>query len=235
MPLVKVLAARHPDLDSPEGLIAAGAVRVDGAVITNPRANVDPACRLVVAPERRPKGESKLGAALDAVGMVDLGGRVCLDVGASTGGFTSELLRRGAARVYAVDVGHGQLLGRLRQDERVVNLEGVNASALSTSLVPDAIDLMTVDVSYTPLAVVVPQVSSSVAFAEGGAVLLGLVKPMFELAAARLPTTDTEFGEAVRRASVGVQSAGWSLQRSFRSAVAGNRGAVEFWVWATRA
>ena len=105
------------------------------------------------------RGSAKLAAALDAFG-IDVAGRLCLDVGASTGGFTSVLLERGAARVYAVDAGHGQLLGSLRQDARCVNLEATNVGDLTVALVPDVIDLVTVDVSYLALREAVRQLSA---------------------------------------------------------------------------
>jgi len=100
------------------------------------------------------RGEAKLRAALSGFG-VGVTGRVCLDLGAAAGGFTRVLLEAGAARVYAVDAGFGQLLGSLRQDPRVVNLEATNVAALDTALVPDAIELVTIDVSYLALAAAV--------------------------------------------------------------------------------
>src|SRR5688500_13810486 len=121
------------------------------------------------------RGSAKLRWALDRFD-VDPGGRVCLDVGASTGGFTTVLLERGATRVYAVDAGHGQLLGSLRQDPRVTNLEATNVGDLSTALVGDPIDLVTVDVSYLALSAAVAQLAS--VDLASGAILLGLVKPM---------------------------------------------------------
>ena len=122
------------------------------------------------------RGTIKLRGALDHF-EVEVSGRICLDVGASTGGFTTALLEREARKVYAVDVGHGQLLGSLRQDARVANLESTNVGDLTTSLVPDAIDLVTVDVSYLSLAAAVEQIGA-LSFASG-AELVGLVKPMF--------------------------------------------------------
>ena len=86
---------------------------------------------------------------------------MCLDLGASAGGFTRELLVRGARRVYAVDVGYGQLLGSLRQDARVINLERTNLRELSQSLVPDSIDILTADLSYVPLSEAMGQLGQS--------------------------------------------------------------------------
>src|SRR3546814_9489818 len=102
----------------------------------------------------------------------------CLDVGASTGGFTDVLLARGAARVYAVDVGHGQLAWKLRQDERVVVLERSNARHLTAELIPEPIDLVVCDASFIGLETVLPAALSLVA---GDAWLVALIKPQFEV------------------------------------------------------
>jgi 23S rRNA (cytidine1920-2'-O)/16S rRNA (cytidine1409-2'-O)-methyltransferase len=122
------------------------------------------------------RGGIKLASALDRFG-IDPSGLTALDVGASTGGFTDCLLQRGARRVYALDVGRGQLHWRLRQDPRVSLLEGVNARYLTTAAVPERIDLATVDVAFISLRLVVPPVR--LAAAPGAWVLL--VKPQFEV------------------------------------------------------
>lgn len=122
------LARAHPYLDRPERLIAEGAVLVDGRIVTNPASLVPVGASIVVRMQRPLRGEAKLRAALAAFD-VPVRGRLALDVGAAAGGFTRVLLEAGGARVYAVDTGHGQLLGSLRQDDRVVNLEGVNLRA----------------------------------------------------------------------------------------------------------
>ena len=108
---------------------------------------------------------------------------MCLDLGAAAGGFTRVLLESGAARVYAVDAGFGQLLGSLRQDPRVVNLEATNVAALDTHLIPEPIEVVTIDVSYLALAAAVAQLDRITIVP--GADLIGLVKPMFELRLAR--------------------------------------------------
>jgi 23S rRNA (cytidine1920-2'-O)/16S rRNA (cytidine1409-2'-O)-methyltransferase len=228
--LPRLVAQRLPDLADVENAILAGEIRVNGAIITNPRASVAPDAGVVFAPQRTLKGEQKLGAALDAFeNPVALQDRVALDVGASTGGFTTELLNRGCRKVYAVDVGHGQLRGALRQDPRVVNLEATNAADLTTDLVPDEIEVVTVDVSYTPLAVIVPQVTERVRFTNS-AVLLALVKPMFELQLGQLPESDEQLDEAVLRATDGIAAAGWTIEEAITSPVTGNHGAIEQWV-----
>jgi 23S rRNA (cytidine1920-2'-O)/16S rRNA (cytidine1409-2'-O)-methyltransferase len=123
------------------------------------------------------RGGVKLAHGLDHFG-VDPTGWICLDVGASTGGFTDVLLTKGAAKVYAVDVGQGQLAWKLRQDGRVVVLEKTNARHLSAELVPDAIDLVVCDASFIGLEVVLP---APLSLAKPGALLISLIKPQFEV------------------------------------------------------
>jgi len=123
------------------------------------------------------RGGHKLAAALDAFGVVPAG-RVCLDVGASTGGFTDVLLQRGARRVYALDVGRGQLAERLRNDPRVVSMERFNARELSADTLPEPVSLASVDVSFISLGLILGPMAS--AFAEDGGEIVALVKPQFE-------------------------------------------------------
>ena len=128
---------------------------VDGRPIDNPRSLVREGARITLRVEAPLRGEAKLRAALAAFG-VSPAGRVALDLGAAAGGFTRVLLEAGASRVYAVDAGYGQLLGSLRQDQRVVVLERVNLGDLDTSCVPEAIELFTIDLSYLSLHEAVP-------------------------------------------------------------------------------
>jgi 23S rRNA (cytidine1920-2'-O)/16S rRNA (cytidine1409-2'-O)-methyltransferase len=130
-------------------------VLVDGRPIDNPRSLVRKGARITLRVEASLRGEAKLRAALAAFG-VSPAGRVALDLGAAAGGFTRVLLQAGASRVYAVDAGYGQLLGSLRQDQRVVVLERVNLGDLDTSCVPEAIELFTIDLSYLSLHEAVP-------------------------------------------------------------------------------
>jgi len=232
VPLVKLLARQRPDIDDPAAAIAAMAVRVDGAIVTNPGANVRPDASIVVRVDQAPRGIEKLGHALDRLGITAaVAGAVCLDVGACTGGFTRALLDRGAARVYAVDVGHGQLLGSLRADARVVNLERTNVADLDDVLVPDALDLVVVDVSKLPLGEAVEQMTERVRL-RAGAELVGLVKPMFELRLGELPTSAEQLAEAGDRAVGAIEAAGWTVRALIESEVRGNRGAVELFVHA---
>lgn len=152
-------------------------------------------------------------------------GRAALDVGASSGGFTRVLLAAGARIVYAVDVGHGQLLGSLRQDPRVVNLEGTNVARLNAQLIPDAIDVVAVDVSYLSLTAAVQQLDR-IRLAQG-ADLIGLVKPMFELRLAAAPTDAASVARAAEHAAAGITAAGWAVVGSIHSPTLGARGAPE--------
>lgn len=227
--LLDVLRKHRPELNDALAAIGAGEVQVDGVIVSNPTSQVREDARIVVKPTKGLKGEAKLAGGVDALGAFDFVGKVGLDVGASTGGFTTEMLRRGATKVYAVDVGHGQLLGALRQDKRVVNLENINATDLTTAHVPDRVDVMTIDVSYSPLRAIVPSVTESLWFSPS-ATLFALVKPMFELQAAVLPTTTVDLAEAVNRAESAVVSAGWTLENTVESPLRGNAGAVEFFI-----
>jgi 23S rRNA (cytidine1920-2'-O)/16S rRNA (cytidine1409-2'-O)-methyltransferase len=161
----------------------------------------------------------------------NVAGRIAVDVGAAAGGFTASLLAAGAQRVYAVDVGHGQLIGSLRQDPRVVVLERVNLASLDPAIVPDEAGFFTLDLSYLALAEAIPQLNRL--WIDPRAELVGLLKPMFELHVGRLPSTE-EFPRAIDRASAGARQAGWEVIRTVRSPVEGSRGAVEFFLHAKR-
>jgi len=158
--------------------IAAGLVTVNGAVVRKPSdAVADDAVITAVQPHPYvSRGGVKLAAALDAFG-IDPMGCVCLDVGASTGGFTEVLLMRGAAHVYAVDVGHSQLHPKVAGDPRVTNLEGTDARSLDEDLIPQPVDLLVSDVSFISLKLVLP---AAVARLKPRARLAVLVKPQFE-------------------------------------------------------
>lgn len=204
---------------------------VDGRVILNPNSQVREGASIVIQPPVVLRGEAKLRAVLQAF-PVGVSGRTALDAGAAAGGFVRVLLEAGVTRVYAVDAGHGQLLGSLRQDPRVVNLEATNLSELNTTLVPEPIAVVTLDLSYLSLAAGVPYLSR-VQLAER-ATLLALVKPMFELALAAPPADDVQLERARRLAEQAIGAAGWAVEGSIRSPVKGARGATEFWVHATR-
>jgi 23S rRNA (cytidine1920-2'-O)/16S rRNA (cytidine1409-2'-O)-methyltransferase len=212
-------------------VIEAGLVWVGKVRVTNPRALVSASAPLHIEEPRVLRGTVKLRAALEGFGVV-VAGRTALDLGASTGGFTVALLEAGAKRVYAVDAGHGQLLGRLRQDPRVVNRERTNLGALDADLIPDVVDIVTMDLSYLAIARAVPQLER-LAFAER-ADLVALVKPMFELDLASAPVDDASIDRARARASAGLVASGWDVIASLPSPVPGAGGARELFVHARR-
>ncbi len=166
-----------PSRERAQALILAGAVRVDGKVERRAAAPVvdETAIEAESGPAYVGRGAEKLAAALDAF-AIDPAGRVCVDVGASTGGFTDVLLRRGAARVYAIDVGKGQLAWRLRNDPRVVVMEETNVRDLGEP--PEPCDLAVADVSFISLRLALPPV---VRWLRDGADVVALVKPQFEV------------------------------------------------------
>jgi len=162
-----------------QALILAGQVTVDGRVVSKAGAAVaGDAVVALVAPDHPyvGRGGIKLAHALDTF-HIDPAGRDALDIGASTGGFTDVLLQRGAHRVVALDVGHGQLDWRLRNDPRVVVRERVNARSLTRADVPDTVDLVTIDVSFISLRHIFPPLAALLPI---GADVVALVKPQFE-------------------------------------------------------
>lgn len=231
--LAQRVTREHPGIDA-AAAIANDHVRVDGRIASNPRSLVrDDASITIRPPETDLRGERKLDTALASFGIA-VTGRVALDLGASTGGFTRALRRAGAARVYAVDAGFGQLLGSLRQDPAIINLERTNLGDLSTTLIPDEIGLVTVDLSYVALASALPQLNGRVSLASD-ADLVALVKPMYELRLAKDPHNAERLRAACRQAAVGATQAGWDVQRIIRSPVTGRAGAIEFLMHARRA
>ena len=168
-----------PSREQARRAVMAGGVSVDGRRVDKPGTAVGPAVEVAVAGAREPyasRAGRKLEAALDHFAL-DPSGWVCLDAGASTGGFTDCLLQRGALRVYAVDVGYGQLDQRLRQDPRVVVMERTNARYLGAGALPERCRLITADLSFISLLKVVPALLGQL---EPGGYLLPLIKPQFE-------------------------------------------------------
>jgi 23S rRNA (cytidine1920-2'-O)/16S rRNA (cytidine1409-2'-O)-methyltransferase len=159
--------------------IMAGEVRVGEDVITKPatRIAIEATISISESPQFVSRGALKLSGALDSF-EIDVEGKVALDIGASTGGFTDCLLQRGAARVFAVDVGRGQLAWKIRNDPRVVVMEKVNARFLSREHVPEAIDLCVIDVSFISLTLILPRAFELIT---PDGVILALIKPQFEL------------------------------------------------------
>ncbi len=182
--------------------VMAGEVMVDGNRQDKPGTAVKDAALLEVRGGREPfvsRAGRKLAAALDHFAL-DPAGLVCVDIGASTGGFTDCLLQRGAARVYAIDVGYGQLDARLRSDPRVVVMERTNARFLAAGALPERPELAVVDVSFISLVKVMPAVLALLA---PGARVLTLVKPQFEAGRGEVGKGGIVRDEAVRQRVIG--------------------------------
>ena len=208
--------------------ILRGTVTVNGAVAGKPGMLVGPGDVLQVsdpAADYVSRAALKLIAGLDAA-AIDPAGMLCLDVGASTGGFTEVLLERGAARVYAVDVGHGQLHPRLLADPRVVSLEGLNARDLGTAEVPEPVDLVVCDVSFVSVTKVL---DTPLRLASRAARAVILVKPQFEVGREHVGkggiVTDAAAIERAAAAIVDYMAAlGWRHLLSLPSPIAGGDG-----------
>ena len=207
-----------------------GGVTVDGAVVTKPATRVREGSTLALVREPLPyvsRGGLKLRGALDAFG-VGAAGVVALDVGASTGGFTDVLLQSGASRVYAIDVGYGQLAWTLRNDPRVVVMERTNIRDVAS--LPEPIDLAVVDVSFISLRTVLPHVRSLL---RPGGQAICLVKPQFEAGRGQVGKGGVVRDPSIwRRVLTDVLSfaegRGWSVAGLARSPIKGPKGNVEF-------
>lgn len=213
-----------------QAAIAAGRVTADGRPVTKASEELDSAAELAAAPAHPyvSRGALKLVAALDAFGL-DPAGRVCLDVGASTGGFTEALLERGARRVYALDVGTDQLHPRLGADARVLVLERTDIRALDPARLPEPPDFVVVDVSFISLKLVLPAVT---ALASPAAMLVALIKPQFEAGRAHLKKGIVR-DEAVQRRvcddiAACARSLGWQVEGVVPSPIQGGDGNAEF-------
>lgn len=214
-----------------QAAIRAGLVAVNGAPVTKPGALIGAADDVRAADVHNyvSRGALKLERALHAFSL-DPAGCTALDLGASTGGFTEVLLRAGAARVYAVDVGRGQLHSRIKSDARVINFEGLHANALDKNAVPEAIDFIACDVSFISLRKALP---FALALAAPGAKLVALVKPQFETTRADIgkggvvdPARAKEIAEEVRDWMRG--RAGWNIIGFVESPIEGGDGNREF-------
>ena len=224
-------------------LIAAHRVKVSGAVATKPATGVTTDLAIVVAadpdrPDYVSRGGHKLAGALDAfeaAGLV-VRGRRCLDAGASTGGFTDVLLRRGAAQVVAVDVGYGQLAWKLRQDERVEVHDRMNVRELTPDVIGGPVDLVVGDLSFISLEIVLDALLGVTA-ADGDLALM--VKPQFEVGKDRVGkggvVRDPGLrAEAVASVADAAARRGWGARSVTTSPLPGPAGNVEFFLWLRR-
>jgi 23S rRNA (cytidine1920-2'-O)/16S rRNA (cytidine1409-2'-O)-methyltransferase len=219
-----------------QAAIRAGLVRVDGVVLRKTSDEISVGAALIASPEHPwvSRGGVKLAAALDHFAF-DPKGRVCLDAGASTGGFSHVLLARGARRVYAVDVGHDQLHRSLRERPDIVSLEGTDIRALSAALLPEPPDLVVADVSFISLKLVLP---AALALARRPAQLLALIKPQFEAGRGhrkRGIVSDPTVHQAICvDIAAFVSGIGWNVLGIIPSLVRGGDGNREFFIGAQR-
>ena len=210
--------------------IAAGLVTADGKRVAKPSALVDDAARIeaTAAHPWASRGGLKLAAALDAFG-IDPTGRACLDVGASTGGFTDVLLTRDARSVVAIDVGREQFAQRLTTDPRVRSFEGFDARELTLEVLLERPELIVCDVSFISQRLILPKVLS---LAAPGAHYIGLVKPQFEVGRDKLKKGVVRDEDDLRRACEDVRACvealGWQSLGLIDSPIAGGDGAREF-------
>ena len=220
-----------------QALILAGEVLVDDVRVDKPGTRVRAEAHLRLrGPARRfaSRGGEKLAGALDDLG-IDPSGLACLDVGASTGGFTDCLLQRGARSVVAVDVGYGQLDARLRGDPRVLVQERTNARWLAADAVPGPIDLVTVDVSFISVRLILPRLAEVAA----GADWLILVKPQFEVGRGQVGKGGVVRDDRARLGAVAAvrevaQALGWQALGEAESRLAGPKGNREVFLWLRR-
>jgi 23S rRNA (cytidine1920-2'-O)/16S rRNA (cytidine1409-2'-O)-methyltransferase len=224
-----------PSRTAAAGAVRAGAVRVgqDGPIALRPSQLVEPEAALIVeeGPRYVSRGGIKLENALEAL-AIDVAGRDCLDVGASTGGFSDCLLQRGAARVAAVDVAYGQLDLRLREDPRVSVIERLNARELELSDLPFVPGLATVDVSFISLTKVLPAVAGCLAV---GGEMLAMVKPQFELGRKRVGKgvvrDVADRREAILVVAQAIEAIGLPVRGFAASGLPGPKGNRETFVW----
>ena len=218
--------------------IEAGRVRADGRLVAKPSEQVAEDAEIQAEPAHRwvGRGALKLDHAL-TLWSVAVEGRTVLDVGASTGGFTEVCLDRGAARVFAVDVGSGQLHPKVAADPRVVNLERTDARDLTPELIPVPPSLIVCDASFISLSKVLP---AALALASPGADLITLVKPQFEgdgpksVGKKGVVKDPAAHAAAVQRVRDWLEDLGWAVQAVTDSPITGGDGNIEFLLWATR-
>jgi 23S rRNA (cytidine1920-2'-O)/16S rRNA (cytidine1409-2'-O)-methyltransferase len=216
-------------------LIRSGRVLLSGQVATKAATGVDPGAPLLVTDDVADenwasRGAHKLIGALDAFPGVTVEGRRCLDAGASTGGFTDVLLRRGAAEVVAVDVGYGQLVWRLQSDDRVRIFDRTNVRTMTATDIGGPAQLIVADLSFISLALVLPALTSC---ADIGADLLPMIKPQFEVGRERLGAggvvrDPAHRADAVAQVAAAAGRLGWGVAGVVASPLPGPSGNVEF-------
>ena len=214
-------------------LIETGAVTADGVLVKKPSQTLCLTADIIVDSPLQDwvsRGALKLVGGLAAFEEIDVRGKVCVDLGASTGGFTQVLLAHGATHIYAIDVGHGQLAPRLAKHRQVTSLEKTNARTLTRTDLPEPFSVIVCDVSFISLLLALP---AAMTLAESGAHLLALIKPQFEVGRAGLDkggiVKDAALRqEAISRISDFITLSGWHLMGTTQSPITGPDGNIEY-------
>ena len=225
-----------PSRNQAAALISDGKVKVDGQVVTKPARQVNPAQAILVSQDQGPnyvsRGAHKLAGALDILAQrgieATVAGRQCLDAGASTGGFTDVLLRRGAARVTAADVGYGQLAWSLQSDPRVNVMDRTNVRTLAAGDITPAPTLVVSDLSFISLTLVLPAL---VAVADAAADFLLMVKPQFEVAHGGVVRDVRLHAQAINKVATCALELGLSIEAVAPSPLPGPAGNVEYFLY----
>ncbi len=227
-----------PSREQAQRAVMAGQVRTGDRVLLKSSVLLEPTADLIVAapPKYVGRGGFKLEGALEHF-AIDPAGKIALDIGASTGGFTDCLLQRGAAKVYAIDVGHGQLAWKIRNDPRVVVRENLNARHLSADDIPEPIDLCVIDVSFISLTLILPRAFELLT---PSGVVLALIKPQFELQSADvgrggIVSDPALHGKAQRKIEEFVRAAGEEVVGLVPSRITGMDGNQEFFLCVRKA
>ncbi len=223
-----------------QALIKEGSVTVNGRTVSKPSEIFDDESGVFAVAEDSAltkyvgRGGLKLETAVKHFG-IDLNGAVCLDIGASTGGFTDCMLRYGAARVYAVDVGTSQLDPKLRSDSRVISLENLDIREAGEDVIPEKVGFISIDVSFISLTLILPVIGK---FAAPGARCAALVKPQFELGRQRIGKSgvvkDPKLREKVKNETAAfAESLGYKVAGVIPSGIAGGDGNIEYMMYFT--
>jgi 23S rRNA (cytidine1920-2'-O)/16S rRNA (cytidine1409-2'-O)-methyltransferase len=231
--LILVEKGLAPSRARAQELVKNGLVKANNLPVSKPSSEFDPSTDIAVSGDVHSwvsRGGQKLDHALQEFSIA-VGGKTCLDLGASTGGFTDVLLHHGARKVYAVDVGHGQLAEKLKSDTRVVNIEGMHAKDLDAKSIPERVDIIVIDVSFIGLSKVLP---FAAALAAKECDLVCLVKPQFEVGRENIGRGGIVRDDAMqRKACTDVQAfiestLKWDVKGIIKSPIDGGDGNREF-------
>ena len=237
--LLLVSSGLAPSREKAREMIKKGEVTYDGQPISKPAQLIAPNAALSVSSDLLryvSRGGLKLAAAFEAFSALSAQSRICLDLGASTGGFCDVLLEQGAAKIYAVDVGHSQLAPKIARHPAIINLEQLNVRDITADIITDPIDLITADLSFISLKKALP---AALDLAKTGADLISLIKPQFEAGRAHLAKGGIVKDPAVRAQVIcdiqdWLMARGWQVKATLPSPIEGPDGNIESLIWATK-